>query len=81
MKITKFEVHPTFVMKSDKLEARFKKVSRDKKLQKGNAKLIQIGNSRLEIRSNRGEVVVTRRISDDQVQVAKAGKVIFKAAI
>ena len=75
--------HPSFVMKSDKLEARFKKVSRDNQFQKGNTEINpdQLGAGRLEIAEATGrEVVVTRRISDDQVQVAKAGKVIFKAA-
>ena len=66
--------HPSFVMKSDRLEARFKK---------GNSEIKpgQLGTGRLEIAEATGrEVIVTRRISDDQVQVAKAGKVIFKAA-
>ena len=66
--------HPSFVMKSDRLEARFKK---------GNSEINsgQLGTGRLEIAEATGrEVIVTRRISDDQVQVAKAGKVIFKAA-
>ena len=34
----------------------------------------------MEIAEATGRGCVTRRISDDQVQVAKAGKVIFKAA-
>ena len=75
--------HPSFVMKSDKLEARFKKVSRDNQFKKGNAEINpdQLGAGRLEIAEATGrEVIVTRRISDDQVQVAKAGKVTFKAA-
>ena len=66
--------HPSFVMKSDRLEARFKK---------GNSEINpdQLGTGRLEIAEATGrEVIVTRRISDDQVQVAKAGKVTFKAA-
>ena len=70
-------------MKSDKLEARFKKVSRDNQFKKGNAEINpdQLGSGRLEIAEATGrEVIVTRRISDDQVQVAKAGKVTFKAA-
>lgn len=69
--------HPSFVMRSDKLEARFKKSLNGKDSANNQD---EVASGRLEIAEATGrEVVVTRNITDDQVQVAKAGKVTFKA--
>ena len=74
--------HPGFVMKSDRLEARFKRTIMDSELQDKplGRKQNQLGAGRLEIAEATGrEVIVTRRTADNQNQVAKAGKVTFHA--
>jgi len=72
--------NPNFMMKSDRLEARFQR------LNKNNKNGIQAdprrdrGGGRLELAEATGrEVVVTRILSDNELQVAKAGKVTYKA--
>lgn len=72
--------NPEFVMKSDRLEARFQR------LDKKNNKNIKLNvrrhteGGRLELAEATGrEVVVTRVLSDNELQVAKAGKVTYKA--
>ena len=63
-------------MKSDRLEARFQRL--DKEI-KSNVRRHAEGG-RLELAEATGrEVVVTRVLSDNELQVAKAGKVTYKA--
>ena len=74
--------HPGFVMNSDRLEARFKKTIVDSELQKKplEDERRQLGSGRLEVAEATGkEVVITRKIDNNQNQVAKAGKVTFHA--
>ncbi len=68
--------NPEFIMKSDRLEARFQRL--DKEI-KSNVRRHAEGG-RLELAEATGrEVVVTRVLSDNELQVAKAGKVTYKA--
>ena len=72
--------NPEFVMKSDRLEARFQRLDKkNNKEIKLNARRHTEGG-RLELAEATGrEVVVTRVLSDNELQVAKAGKVTYKA--
>ena len=72
--------NPEFIMKSDRLEARFQRLDKKKNKEiKLNARRHTEGG-RLELAEATGrEVVVTRVLSDNELQVAKAGKVTYKA--
>ena len=72
--------NPDFMMKSDRLEARFQRFDKNNKsgIQANSRR--DTGGGRLELAEATGrEVVVTRILSDNELQVAKAGKVTYKA--
>ncbi len=72
--------NPEFVMKSDRLEARFRRFDKNNKKGKGAGDLRNTGGGRLELAEATGrEVIVTRALSENEVQVAKAGKVTYRA--
>ena len=68
------------MMKSDRLEARFQRLDKNNKKEIQAEPRRDTGAGRLELAEATGrEVVVTRILSDNEPQVAKAGKVTFKA--
>ena len=72
--------NPNFMMKSDRLEARFKRFDKNNKKEIQAEPRRDTGAGRLELAEATGrEVVVTRILSDNEPQVAKAGKVTYKA--
>ena len=72
--------NPNFMMKSDRLEARFKRFDKNNKKEIQAEPRRDTGAGRLELAEATGrEVVVTRILSDNELQVAKAGKVTYKA--
>jgi len=72
--------NPEFVMKSDRLEARFKRFDKNNRKGVRANDIRDTGGGRLELAEATGrEVIVTRVLSDKEMQVAKAGKVTYKA--
>jgi len=72
--------NPDFMMKSDRLEARFQRLDKNNKNGIQADPRRDTGGGRLELAEATGrEVVVTRILSDNELQVAKAGKVTYKA--
>lgn len=72
--------NPEFMMKSDRLEARFQRLDKNNQSGAQTDSRRNTGGGRLELAEATGrEVVVTRVLSDNELQVAKAGKVTYKA--
>ena len=72
--------NPEFVMKSDRLEARFSRFDKNGEKGIGAGNMRDTGGGRLELAEATGrEVIVTRILSENEVQVAKAGKVTYRA--